>query len=318
MYKVLVLGNIREEGLNLLREFSNVTILPEPAAKEDIRREIADADAVLHKMAPLSRDVVEHQTRLKIIARHGVGLDDLDLPYIGSLRIPVSTTTTANSNAVAECAVGLMLSSLRRFSSGERMIKVDRRWHREQLMGRELGSVVVGLVGYGRIGSRVGKMLKAFGTRVLVHDLIPGIAAEEGYVQVSLPELLREADIVSLHCPLSAETRNLIDASAIAQMKQNAILVNTARGGLVDKEALADALESRHLAGAAMDSFDREPPNFDDRLFRQPEALVIPHVAAMTISAQIAMAVGAASEIRRVLVDGLPPSNNVAPCGDKG
>ena len=315
MFNVLVLGNVRQEGLDIVKEFADVTIIPEPAPKAEIIKNIGRMDAILHKMAPLSRDVVEHQTKLRIIARHGVGLDDLDLPYIGSLNIPVSITSTANSNAVAECAVGLMMSCLRKFSAGERMIKQDRLWKRETLMGRELSSVKVGLVGYGRIGSRVARMLRnGFGTEVLVTDIVPGIAEKDGLRQVPLEELLQSCDIISLHCPLTKDNRNMIDEKALSLMKADSILINTARGGLVDKVALAKALKDGHLCGAGLDSFDSEPPNFDDDLFTCQNALVIPHVAAMTISAQVAMAVGAAQEIRRVLVEGLPPTNNVAPC----
>lgn len=314
MYNVLVLGNVRQEGLDIVREFADVTIIPEPAPKAEIIKNIGKMDAILHKMAPLSRDVVEHQTKLQIIARHGVGLDDLDLPYIGSLNIPVSITPTANSNAVAECAVGLMMSCLRKFSAGERMIKKDRLWKRETLMGREISSVKVGLIGYGRIGTRVAKMLRnGFGTEVVVNDIVPGIAEKDGLRQVELDELLQTCDIVSLHCPLTKDNRHLIGERSLSLMKQDAILINTARGGLVDKVALAEHLKNGHLCGAGLDSFDSEPPNFDDALFTCDNALVIPHVAAMSINAQVAMAVGAATEIRRVLVEGLPPTNNVAP-----
>ena len=309
--KVLVIGNVREEGLNILREFAEVVTLPEPTTSEDIIRHIADSDAILHKIGILGPTELQHQTKLRLIARHGVGLDYLDLDAIRQLGIPVSITNTANSNSVAEATLGLMLNALRRFSQGEAMLKRDRIWARERLMGRELKHQTVGLVGYGRIGDIVGRLLDGFGAEVLVYDVNPAAAQTAGRTVVSFDELLQRSDIISLHCPLSSSTRGMINAEVIAQMKPGVILVNTARGALIDKDALADALRSGQIAGIATDSFDHEPPDFDDAIFSFDNALTTPHLAAMTLDAQIAMATIAAKEIRRVLVDNLPPSNNV-------
>lgn len=310
-FNVLVLGNVREEGLSILRDFAEVTILPEPAEKADILQAIPHADAILHKIAKTDAEVIAAQKKLQIIARHGVGLDDLDLDAIKAAGIPVSVTLTANSIAVAEATVGLALAAVRNFAQGDAMIKRDRLWDREHLIGREIAGATVGILGYGRIGRRTARLFGAFGANVVVYDAFPQALEDCHYQQVSLEKLLKTSDIVCLHCPLVPDTQHLINEPRLSLMKTNAILVNTSRGGLIDTEALARAVQVGKIAGAALDVFDAEPPDFDNPLFKFPQILTTPHVAAMTLEAQVAMAELAAKEVRRVLVDGLPPTNNV-------
>lgn len=310
-YHVLVLGNVRPEGLDLLREFAELTILPEPARKADILKAIPTADAVLHKIAKTDAEIVAAQTRVQIIARHGVGLDDLDLDAIRAANIPVSITPAANSNAVAEATLGLTLAALRKITQGERMIKESRAWARENLMGCELAHATVGIVGFGRIGQRTARLFHAFGARVVVYDAMPKMLDDCPYETAPLDGLLAQADVVCLHCPLMRDTWHLMNRERIGRMKTGSLLVNTSRGGLIDTAALTQALEAGKIGGAALDVFDAEPPDFDDPLFALPQVVTTPHVAAMTREAQIAMAVGAANEIRRVLVDNIGPSNNI-------
>lgn len=309
--KVLVMGNVREEGLAVLQDFAELIILPNLPERDAVLRHIGDVDAILHKVGKLGPEEMARQTRLQLIARHGVGLDYLDLDCIRATGIPVSITNTANSNAVAEAAIGLMLAVVRRFPQGEAMLKRDKVWLREQLMGRELRHQTVGLVGYGRIGDRVAKLLDAFGAEVLVYDVQPKAALEAGRTVVSLDELVARADIISLHCPLTKATEGMFNASLFAKMKRGVALVNTARGALFNQEDLLAALKSGQVGGIATDSFEHEPPDFNDPIFRQDNAFTTPHLAAMTLDAQVAMAVSAAKEVRRVLAEGLPPTNNV-------
>ena len=310
-FRVLVLGNVRAEGLDLLRPFAELTVIPEPVAVDRILAAVPGQDAILHKVGKIGADVMARQDRLRIIARHGVGLDDLDLDSIAARGIPVSTTLTANSNAVAEATLALMLAALRRIPAGESMIKRERRWQREHLMGRELRGARVGIIGYGRIGRLVARALDALGSEVVVHDAEPATAARADHPVVALDELFRTSDVVTVHCPLLPGTRHLIGPAALALMKPDAIVVNTSRGGLVDTEALLEAVTAGRIAGAALDVFDREPPDFDDPLFGCDRIVTTPHIAAMTIEAQSAMAIGAATEICRVLSHDLPPTNDV-------
>lgn len=309
--RVLVLGNVRQEGLDVLAGFAEVTILPEPA-EADILAAIASADAILHKIGKIDAEIVGRQTKLRIVARHGVGLDDLDIPCLAQLGIPVSTTAGANANAVADATIGMTLSLLRKLSQAEAMLKRERRWERESLMGRELSSLTVGIIGYGRIGRLAAERFRAFGASILVHDAYVDLPEACDFRSVALDQLLQSADVVSLHCPLTADTHQMINAARLGLMRPGAILINTARGGLIDQPALVSAVRSGTIGGAALDVFDREPPDFDDPVFDTEGILTTPHVAAMTKEAQVAMAVGAASEIRRVLVDGEEPTNNVA------
>ena len=310
-WKVLVLGNVRSEGLELLREIAELTVLPEPAARADILACIGDMDAVLHKIGRIDAEMMARQTNLRIIARHGVGLDDLDLDSIRAAGVPVSTTPDANANAVAEATVGLTLNVLRHLPRGETMIKRERVWKRESLMGRELGHAVAGIVGFGRIGRLVARYFAVFGARVTVSDPSPRAVAGCPYPTVGLEELLRSSDVVSLHCPLTSGTRHLINDERLRLVKPTAVIVNTSRGALIDENALVRAVRAGRLAGAALDVYDREPPDFGSPLFACENIVTTPHVAAMTVQAQTAMAVQAASEIRRVLADGLPPTHDV-------
>lgn len=311
MHKVLVLGNVRPEGLDILRSFAELTVLPEPARREDILACIGDMDAMLHKIGKVDREIVSQQTKLRIIARHGVGLDDLDLDAIAERGIPVSITTDANSNAVAEATLGLIFAALRHIPRGEAMIKRDRRWARETLMGRELKGSTVGIIGFGRIGRLVADCVSALGCTVIVHDADPQTASRTDFELVSFEDLLARADIISVHCPLTSATRHLIDADALRLVKPDCIIVNTSRGALIDTQALASAARDGRIGGAALDVFDPEPPDFDDAVFTCDNVITTPHVAAMTVEAQSAMATGAATEIRRVLLERLPPTNDV-------
>lgn len=311
MYKVLVLGNVRPEGLDIVRPFAELTILREPAQKPDILACIAEMDAIFHKIGKVDREIMARQKKLRIIARHGVGLDDLDLDAVREQGVPVSITANANTNAVAEATVGLLFSALRHLSRAEAMIKRDRRWARESLTGRELRGMTVGIIGFGRIGRLVATYLSVFGCNIVVHDADTSVAAGCNYPFVSFEDLLRNSDVVSVHCPLTETTRHLIGEKALRLVKKDCIILNTSRGGLIDKVALAAAAQERRIGGAALDVFDKEPPDFNDDIFSCENIVTTPHVAAMTTNAQIAMAVGAATEIRRVLVEGLPPSNNV-------
>lgn len=324
--KILVLGSVRPEGLEILKEFADLTILSEPVTKSQILEVIGQMDAVLHKIGKIDAEIIRHQSRLRIIARHGIGLDDLDLENIGSAGIPVSTTQDANANAVAEATIGMALCLLRNFREADTMIKRDHSWARETLMGRELGSSTVGIVGLGRIGRLVAERFSAFGAKICFHDKQVANASSvdysaltwermprnNSYQPMELDELLHSADIVSLHCPLTPENHHLIDAPRLKCMKSHAVLINTARGGLIDQDALTDALINGIIGGAAIDVYDCEPPNYLAPIFSCHNVLTTPHIAAMTLDAQITMAVNAATEIRRVLVEGLAPTNNAA------
>ncbi len=227
-------------------------------------------------------------SRLKVIARYGVGVDAVDLQAARQKGIIVTNTPGANSRSVAELTVGLMLSLARSIPSAASATR-SGGWPR--LSGISLQGKVIGLLGFGAIGRTVASLLSGFETTVLAYDPIvtPEQASELGAALTTLEEIIRQADIVSLHCPLTADTRQMVNAGFLGAMKPGAYLINTARGALVDEPALLAALESGSLGGAALDVFSTQPPEVDNPLLRHPRLVATPHMGAHTDGATNAM-----------------------------
>ncbi|MBI4348183.1 MAG: phosphoglycerate dehydrogenase [Elusimicrobia bacterium] len=246
-------------------------------------------------LEPLTGRVLESaRTHLKVISRCGVGLDNVDQDAAKRLGIRVYSTPEAPSEAVAELAIALILSCLRRVAEADRALRAGQ-W--KQLQGALLGGKTVALLGYGRIGRRVGTILKAFGCRLLVHD--PFVKAEPGVELVGLEAALEVADVVSVHAPLTPETRGLLSRERLAKLRRGAIVVNTSRGGLVDEAALAEALKSGAVGGAGIDVFEREP--YDGPLKECATAVLTPHMGSAAKECRLRME----SEAARNLIDGL-------------
>ncbi len=229
---------------------------------------------------PFDADVLAQAPRLRVIARVGVGTDSIDVETATRRGIAVCTTPGVNAASTADHAVALMLAALRRVPEHDRAVR-QGAWSRTGAATPwELSGATVGLVGYGAIGRLVHRRLSGFAVRVLVCD--PAAAAPaSGARRVDLEPLLRDSDVVSLHLPLEAGTRGLLDRARLACLKPGAVLVNTARGGLVDEEALADALQSGAIRAAALDVFTEEPPS-SSRLLTLPNVVLTPHVAGLS------------------------------------
>ncbi len=247
--------------------------------------------------------------RLKVIARYGVGVDNVDLDAAQARGIVVTNTPGANSVSVAELAVGLMLALARHIPEA---VAATRQGAWPRLPGVSLRGKTVGLVGFGAIGREVARRLGGFDCRLLAYD--PYATAETarslGVGLIELPQLLAEADVVSLHLPVTPETRRIVDDAFLAQMKPGALLVNTARGELVDEAALARSLESGRLAGAALDVLVQEPPAPDHPLLGLKQVLVTPHAGAHADDAMNAMGRMAMAECLSVL-EGKTPAFRV-------
>lgn len=246
---------------------------------------IADADYAIAGQVAVSGAVLRAAKKLKLLHKWGVGYDNIDIATARELGIRVARTTGSNAVPVAEFALGLMLSSLRFIAYGHQELKKGN-WATGKLPGDTfmLSGKTVGIVGFGAIGQNVAKLLKGFGCRMLYSKRNPLPAEEEaalGVAHAPLSRILAEADVVSLHCPLTPETSNLIDAAAFKAMKKTAVLVNVARGGVVDEAALVEALRSREIAGAAMDVFSVEPLPPDSDLLTLDNLVVTPHLAAI-------------------------------------
>ena len=298
-YRVLVTDKLAEEGLALLRAEPGLEVIVE-TKKLDVaalRAALAQADGiVIRSGTQLTAEVLKDQPRLKVIARAGVGVDNIDVPTATRQGIVVMNTPGGNTVSTAEHTMALMLALSRNVAKANDSLKAGR-WDRTKFTGSQLGGKTLGIVGLGRVGLAVAKRAQGFEMIVLGFDpfLSAERAAEQGIESVSpLDDLWGRCDYITLHTPLSAETRNLIGPDALARMKRGARIINCARGGLIDEPALAEALSAGKIAGAAIDVFDPEPPPADHPLVNHPQVLVTPHLGASTEEAQISVSVEAA------------------------
>lgn len=249
---------------------------------EAFYRELPEADILWHNLRPLSADDITKAGKLKLIQKLGAGVNTIDVESAAGRGIPVSNIPGANAQSVAEATVLFMLAGLRRLQELDRATRDGSGWPADATLGdrvREMGSCTVGLIGYGSVAKRVEQILKSMGTKVLHTS---ATRDEYNVNWVSLNELLKNSDIVSLHLPLTPATEGLIDAEAIAKMKPGAILVNTARGKLVDEAAMIDALRSGQLAAAGLDVYAVEPLPTDSPLLALDNVLLTPHVSYAT------------------------------------
>ena len=305
---VLLTEPIHQGGIDALEEFADV-IRPERPDEPAILAVAPAASAIIVRVAPITAAVIDAAPNLRHIQKHGVGVDSIDVDHAARRGIPVSITPEANAASVAEFAVAAALALCKRLPDRDRLVRAGGWRDAGEEPAREIDGRTVGVIGGGRIGLRV---LRAFtfglDMQGLVFDpFVPAqVVREHGGRPVdSLEELLQRSDIVTLHTPLTPETRHLINAERLAQMRSNAVLVNTCRGPVVDEQALADALDSGTIAAAAIDVFEDEPP-VGSPLLQAPNLILSPHVAGITRESNVRTAAHCAAEIRRVLT-GRPP-----------
>lgn len=224
---------------------------------------------------PIDRELIESAPRLRAISNYAVGVDNVDVEAASARGIPVGNTPDVLTDSTADLALALMLGIARRLSEGEAFVRAGEwaTWEPGLMLGRDLHGATVGIVGYGRIGQAVGRRLEGFGCEILSTSRSGGVPLEE---------LLERSDFVTLHCPLTPQTRGLVDDAALGRMKPEAYLVNTSRGPVVDTEALGHALHAGEIAGAALDVTDPEPLPGRHPLLDAPNLLVVPHIASAT------------------------------------
>jgi D-3-phosphoglycerate dehydrogenase len=311
MAKVLVSDPIDQAGIDILSQVAQVDVktgLPQ----EELVKIIPEYDALmLRSSTKVTQQIIEAGTQLKIIGRAGVGVDNIDVPAATRHGIVVVNSPEGNTIAAAEHAIAMMLSLSRQIPDANRSVK-DGKWERKQFVGSEVYKKTLGVVGLGKIGSHVATVGKALGMKLLAYD--PFISAERaeqlGCRLVDLDLLFREADYISLHVPKTPETKNLIDAGAIAKMKPTVRIINCARGGIVDEAAIAEAIETGKIAGAALDVFDNEPLGESPLTKLGSNTILTPHLGASTAEAQVNVAIDVAEQIRDVLL-GLPARSAV-------
>jgi glyoxylate reductase len=265
---------------------------------------VAGADALVPMLTErIDREVLTRGVRLKIVANYAAGYNNVDIAAAEELGIWVTNTPDAVTQATAECTLGLLLAAARRIPESERCLREGKfeGWTPTHFIGTLLSGTTMGVVGMGRIGLAVARLAQAFGMRLIYTGPDPSPEAEAlGAVRRGFEEFLRESDVVTIHCPLTPDTRHLFDAQALAKMKPTAILVNTARGPIVDEAALGDALQAGKLGAAGIDVYENEP-KVHPRLLTAPRAVLVPHIGTSTLRTRVAMAEKALGDVMLVL-----------------
>ena len=301
MARVFVTRSLPFPALDRLREAHEVDEWPGdlPPEAEDLRSRVGEADGLLSLVTDkIDAEVIEAGSQLRAIANMAVGTDNIDLDAAAARGIPVGNTPDVLTDATADLAFALLLALARRIVPGAEMVRSGawRTWEPAADLGADLAGATLGVVGWGRIGQAVARRAEGFGMEIVHCSRSSG---------VSLEELLERADFVSLHTPLTPETRGLIDAAALERMKPTALLINTARGGVVDQGALREALIAGTIAGAALDVTDPEPLPADHPLLDAPNLLVVPHIGSATVRTRAKMAAMAVDNLLAAL-DGRP------------
>jgi D-3-phosphoglycerate dehydrogenase len=314
--RVFIPDPIHAEGVTRLGERFFVDA-PDAAQDAPARaRSFTQADAVIVRNAPMDANLMDSCSRLKVISKHGAGVDNIDIAAATARGIVVANVPGGNADAVAEATVALMLATLRRVPEVHGLVISGQHSARWRLQFGQLSERMLGLVGIGNIGARVARICaQGFRMRVLAFD--PGLSESEiearGAQKVGdLRALLEAADVVSLHTPMTAASFHLIGAAELQAMKPTAILINAARGALVDERALAEALHAGRIGGAGLDVFEAEPPSPDNPILRAPNVVLSPHTAGNTIEAARNLAV-ASAEIVMAVMAGHPPAGFLNP-----
>ena len=306
-YRIFVADAISPEGLAPLREDDRFEIIEQTGLKgADLARALQGVHAVIVRSSTkITRESLQYADTLEVIGRAGVGVDNIDVDAATERGVAVLNAPSGNTISAAELTFALILACVRRIPAADRSMK-SGEWDRKSFTGTELYGKVLGLVGAGRIGGEVARRARAFGMRVCAYD--PYLTAERARTLeielVSLDQVLARADVLSLHVPLTETTAGLIGAAQLAAMKRGAIVVNAARGGVIDEAALAEAVRSGHLAGAALDVFAEEPAPADHPLRSVDHVVLTPHLGAATQEAQHNVAVEIAEAVRAALADG--------------
>lgn len=305
--RVLVADEISKEGVAILEAALEVVYDPDITA-EKLLEVIDQFDALLvRSRTKVTKEVLQKGKRLKLVGRAGVGVDNIDLPSATEAGVLVINSPEGNTASAAEHAVALMFALARMVAAADASMK-EGKWERGKFLGTELFNKTLGVVGLGKVGGRVAQAAQSVGMKVIGYDpLISAERAEQLNIQsVSLEEIWRRSDFISLHTPKTRETANMINDKVIAMMKPGVRIINAARGGIIDENALAKAISEGKIAGAALDVFDAEPPSKDSPLLALGEKIILtPHLGASTFEAQFNVAIDLAEQIRDYMTGGM-------------
>jgi len=309
MFQILVADAINEEGLSPLLDFNEGTLIQKKINDPEVALEKIDA-LLVRSATTVTEELLGKMPQLKIIARAGVGVDNIDVNAATKRGIIVVNAPDGNTISTAEHTFAMMASLMRNIPQAHQSVK-NLEWKRNAFIGTELYGKTLGIVGMGRIGSELAKRAKVFGMNVKVYDpfLTKERAIKLGVSHGSLEEVLAEADIITVHTPLTPETKGLINEETLSKTKKGVYFLNCARGGIIDEQALAKFVGNGHVAGAAIDVFEVEPPG-EHPLFKFDNVIVTPHLGASTKEAQLNVATQVAKEVR-MYFEGKPVLNSI-------
>jgi len=279
MKKILVCDPLNPEAFQELKSIPEFEVTLKPGMNEEelVKTIPGYHAAVVRSATKLKKSAIDAATDLELIVRAGIGLDNIDVPAAKAKGIRVANTPAATTISVAEHTFGLMLAAVRQHGLANLTMK-EHKWEKKKFMGTELYQKTLGIIGSGRIGCAVAERALAFGMKVLAFDIIP-IQTPLDIMQVPLEKLFAESDVISLHLPHSASTRHMISDAAFSKMKDGVVIINAARGGIVDEASLLRALESGKVGAAALDVYEKEPPE-DFALIDHPNVICTPHIGA--------------------------------------
>ena len=298
--KILVCDQLQEVVLNQLIELGEITDISSSSNKhEELLKHIIEAEIVVIRSATtLTKEILEHAKKIKIIARCGVGIDNVDIEFAKSREIFVTNAPTANLISLVEHTIGLILSTARKIHESNVSTK-SGKWEKSKFVGLELHQKQLGIIGFGKAGKLLSERLKSFGMKVVFYD--PFVSDWEGEEQgVELDYLLSSSDVVSVHVIKTPQTENLLSKEKLNLLKPNAILVNTSRGGVIDEEYLIELVNSKKIFGAALDVFDKEPIEENNKIL-DSDVLLTPHIGASTIEAQLKAGLDTVQNIKKIL-----------------
>jgi len=319
MARILISDPLHPAGIEILRTSGADVVQLSPEEHDQLASIIGDFDAlVVRSGTRVTADLLRAGEKLRVVGRAGIGVDNVDVKTATSLGILVVNAPTANLISATEHTWALLLALSRNVPAADASVKAGE-WKRKKFLGRELQGKMLGVIGFGRIGQQVARRAQAFGMQVIAFDpyLDQAVAERLDVELLALPELLPRADVITLHTPLTEQTKNLLDAEQLALMKPDALLVNCARGGVVNEAALLEALDEDRLGGAALDVFSVEPPESLE-LARHPKVVVTPHIGAQTKEAQERVATETAKMVLAALEGSLAVTAVNLPFTDTG
>jgi D-3-phosphoglycerate dehydrogenase len=302
--RVLIADDVHPDAVTMMIDAGLEVVVNDKISHEELKAQIPEFDAlIVRSRTKVSRDIIEAGKKLALIARSGVGLDNIDVKAAEKRRIEVVNSPEASSVSVAELTIGAIISLMRRIHTADKSMK-DGKWLKKELEGQELREKKLGIIGFGRIGQEVARRAAAFQMSISAYDILEDRRKEAeklgvkfvGTSREALEKLLKESDIITLHVPHAPETAHMIGAKEISLIKNKAYILNIARGGLIDEKALYEALKSGKIAGAALDCFEQEPPSnipFEEL----PNVLCTPHIGSSTQEALIANSIIIAQKV---------------------